>query len=217
MTGEPKGEANRPARQDRELREPTHSVPSEDNSEQPRFTGRHMLYVMLAFFITILTVNMTMVYFSRSSWTGLVVKNSYVASQKFNHRVKAQETLMAAGWHAKLDEIEGRVIFLVSRTGLTVPRCDVRLDVTRPMGESEDQHINLIAVKGLNGEAVAGNGPDRKSQTAYGLPKTLLSGRWDLVFHADCAEAPGVIERGYRLRDGRQLSFRSAFYQVEDE
>ena len=48
------------------------------------FTGRHMLLIMLGFFAVVLTANMTMVYFASHSWSGLVVKNSYVASQEFN-------------------------------------------------------------------------------------------------------------------------------------
>ena len=50
------------------------------------FTGRHMLAIMLAFFGTIIAVNLVMAIFASRSWTGLVVKNSYVASQEFNEK-----------------------------------------------------------------------------------------------------------------------------------
>ena len=57
---------------------------------QPRtggeFTGRHMLGIMLAFFATVIAVNVTMAMFASKSWTGFVVRNSYVASQEFNER-----------------------------------------------------------------------------------------------------------------------------------
>ena len=53
------------------------------------FTGWHMLAIMLAFFGTIITVNFTMAYLATSTWSGLVVKNTYVASQQFNGKAAA--------------------------------------------------------------------------------------------------------------------------------
>ena len=46
-----------------------------------RFTGFHMLACMIVFFGVIVAVNLTMATLASQSWTGLVVKNSYVASQ----------------------------------------------------------------------------------------------------------------------------------------
>ena len=62
------------------------------NHHQPGavFSGRHMLLTMLAFFGVIIGVNLTMAWFARSSWTGLVVENSYVASQEFNAKMEAR-------------------------------------------------------------------------------------------------------------------------------
>jgi nitrogen fixation protein FixH len=56
------------------------------------FTGRHMLMIMLAFFGVIITVNVVMARFAMTSWTGLVVENSYVASQQFNEKMMAVRT-----------------------------------------------------------------------------------------------------------------------------
>ena len=50
------------------------------------FTGRHMLAIMLAFFGVIIAVNLVMATLASKSWTGLVVKNTYVASQQFNRK-----------------------------------------------------------------------------------------------------------------------------------
>ena len=52
--------------------------------KQGEFTGRHMAIIMVAFFGVIIAVNLTMATLASRSWTGLVVKNSYVESQKFN-------------------------------------------------------------------------------------------------------------------------------------
>jgi nitrogen fixation protein FixH len=60
------------------------------------FTGWHMLATMVAFFGVIISVNMLMAYYASSSWSGILAKNTYVASQEFN--VKAEE---ARAWAAR--------------------------------------------------------------------------------------------------------------------
>lgn len=73
------------------------------NVKQREFTGRHMLMIMVAAFGTIIVVNLTMAYNAVSTFPGLEVKNSYVASQQFDTNRDAQ---LALGWDvsAKVDE-----------------------------------------------------------------------------------------------------------------
>jgi nitrogen fixation protein FixH len=52
------------------------------------FTGWHMLGIMVAFFGVIIAVNLTMAYNAIHSWSGLVVQNTYVASQEFNDKAE---------------------------------------------------------------------------------------------------------------------------------
>lgn len=177
------------------------------------FTGFHMLMVMGGFFLTIFTVNFTMVYFSRVSWTGLVVQNSYVASQDFNHQLEAQTKLKEAGWRAELlavgretrtglasAEMEQAAgpLFLITRWGQPASGCEVTAMASRPMHTHEDVTLLLAA----------------RHQGAYALPHSLLEGRWDLRINAKCAEAGAPLQRVYRLRDGRLLSLRSARYEA---
>ncbi len=63
-----------------------------------KFTGYHMLASIVAFFAVIMFANFTMAWLASSSWTGLVVKNSYVASQEFNERLEAARVQQARGW-----------------------------------------------------------------------------------------------------------------------
>ena len=51
------------------------------------FTGRHMLAVVFAFFAAIIAVNLVMAFLATGTFPGLVVKNSYVASQGYNQRL----------------------------------------------------------------------------------------------------------------------------------
>ena len=62
------------------------------------FTGWHMAGVMFLFFGTIISVNLVMAYFATSSWSGLVVKNSYVESQRFNGVTAERQAMLDMGW-----------------------------------------------------------------------------------------------------------------------
>jgi hypothetical protein len=58
---------------------------SRNSQHAPRpFTGRHMAMIMIAFFGVVIAVNVLMARFAVSTFGGVVVENSYVASQHFN-------------------------------------------------------------------------------------------------------------------------------------
>ncbi|MDQ0318440.1 nitrogen fixation protein FixH [Pararhizobium capsulatum DSM 1112] len=90
---------------------------------RPReFTGRHMLAILVAFFGTIIAVNMVMFSFAKSSWSGLVVENSYVASQQFNEGLAAARKQEALGWTMDFDIAGGHFSYrLASADGKPVP------------------------------------------------------------------------------------------------
>ena len=68
----------------------------QETSKNPReFTGWHMLAVCLGAFGTIIAVNLYMAFSAVSTFPGLNVANSYIASQEFDSRRAAQEAL---GW-----------------------------------------------------------------------------------------------------------------------
>lgn len=166
---------------------------STESHKGPQFTGWHMLAVMVGFFMIIVTVNMTMVYFSRSSWTGLIVKNSYVASQQFNERLEVQEKLLRAGWQAELMKRDGQAVFEIMHNGALARACDVTVDALQPMNTKADMTLTL----------------SHDGSGLYKLPAQFLKGRWDLSFHGVCPEADGTLHRGYRLRDGKFLPFHN--------
>lgn len=73
------------------------------------FTGRHMLAIMVMFFATIIVANATLAFFALHSWTGLVVPNSYVASQKFNEQTASRLEAANAGAKASVSEEQGYI------------------------------------------------------------------------------------------------------------
>ena len=112
------------------------------NGSQKEFTGRHMLVIMVAFFGVIITVNVTMAVFARTSWTGLVVQNSYVASQQFNDKAAGEKAQAALGFTPRL-AIDGASISyaLVDRAGKPVPIAGASATFHRPVTTRQDTHV----------------------------------------------------------------------------
>ena len=78
---------------------------------QKQLTGRHVLMIFCGAFGTIITVNLVLAYSAISTFPGLEVRNSYVASQQFDERKAAQEAL---GWSVRADAGEGQVTLRIT-------------------------------------------------------------------------------------------------------
>jgi len=108
------------------------------------FTGWHMLAIMLAFFGTIITVNFTMAYFATSTWSGLVVKNTYVASQEFNGKTAAIKEMLATGIAGDLSvDTKGMRYRLTLPNNVPVVANSVLAHFKRPVGEHQDFELVL--------------------------------------------------------------------------
>lgn len=69
-------------------------------------TGKHVFWGTSGAFAVIISVNLLLAFKAVSTFPGLEVKNSYVASQGFNDRKRAQEAL---GWQLSPSYSAGRV------------------------------------------------------------------------------------------------------------
>lgn len=71
-----------------------------------RFTGWHFTAIIIAFFGVVIAVNVTMAVFATRTFGGVVVENSYVASQKYNGWLKAARRQQKLAWRIepRLDE-----------------------------------------------------------------------------------------------------------------
>jgi nitrogen fixation protein FixH len=108
------------------------------------FTGWHMAVSLALFFGVIITVNLTMAYFANSTWSGLVVKNSYVASQEFNGKVEQVKAQEALGWKGSLTSSLGVVRWsLVDASGKPIATDSVTIRFRRPVTENADATIAL--------------------------------------------------------------------------
>jgi len=108
------------------------------------FTGWHMLAIMLAFFGTIITVNFTMAYLATSTWSGLVVKNTYVASQQFNGKTAAIREMLATGIAGELSvDAKGMRYRLTLPENTPVIADSITAHFKRPVGTAQDFELQL--------------------------------------------------------------------------
>jgi len=143
------------------------------------FTGRHMLFVLLAFFGTVIGVNVTMAVLASRTWTGLVVKNSYVASQHYNEVLAQARQQDLLGWQATLVYDRGRLTFALSdRDERPVHLLDARVRVSRPTHERDDRTVDLAP-----------------SADGYGTDAALAAGIWNADVTA--RRNDGFVYRGH--------------------
>lgn len=148
-----------------------------------QFTGYHMILVMVAFFGTIITVNMIMAWHATHSWTGLVVKNSYVASQHFNEVTAQKQAQAALGWRASIDyQNQQMTVAVTDNTGAAIENAIVTAALGRPAHEQLDRTLQFA-------ETVAGT---------YTVSEALEPGLWQADFTV--TDAKGVVwTKSYRF------------------
>ena len=114
-----------------------------------KFTGWHMLAILVLFFGVIVSVNLTLAWYANSSWTGLVVKNSYVASQHFNEDQVERRRQIAMGWQSEIEYGEGRLaVHLSDADGKPVVLDRLEAKVGRPAFEADDRVVVLLPAGG---------------------------------------------------------------------
>jgi nitrogen fixation protein FixH len=149
-------------------------------------TGRHVAMIFVGGFSVIVAVNLTLAYSAISTFPGLEVKNSYVASQQFDTQRDAQEAL---GW-----TVEAR-----AENGLVV------LSITDAAGAP----VRLAALDATLGRATHvrdDQAPDFTFDGArYTAPADLGSGNWNIRMIAQAQDGTTFRQR-IQLRVSRQDS-----------
>ena len=108
-----------------------------------KFTGKHMLITMVVGFGIVAAVNFYMAAQAVGGFHGIVVDNSYVASQKFNDWMDEADRMAALGWTASAARDDGRVIITTSG----VPQgAVVKATLRRPLGRQEFANLTFVAL-----------------------------------------------------------------------
>ncbi|MDN3647248.1 FixH family protein [Pontixanthobacter aestiaquae] len=141
------------------------------------FTGRHATLILVLFFGTVAAVNFTMASYATSTFGGVVVENSYVASQEFNEWLDKAEEQKALGWTVTQDWREdGHVEVLLSN----VPAEAVVSAIARhPLGREADIALRFSRAEG--------------DITRFVSDTPLPTGRWIIRTQVD---AGGNLWRG---------------------
>lgn len=142
------------------------------------FTGKHMAAILLAGFGIVVAVNFAMASLASSTFGGIVVENSYVASQHFNRwldEAKAEESL---GWKlAPSRREDGRIAARLE----AVPGYPALAAVARhPLGRVPDMALTF----------------ERSASGDYVSRERLPEGRWTLRF---AVEAQGKVQRSEQV------------------
>lgn len=101
-----------------------------------QFTGKHALMVFVGAFGVIISVNIFLAYSAVKTFPGLEVKNGYIASQQFNHRLQEQQAL---GWDAWAEAKDGLLILhITDAQGAPVEVAELETVVGRATHMRED-------------------------------------------------------------------------------
>lgn len=139
-------------------------------------TGRKVLAIVLAAFGTIISVNLVLAYQAVSTFSGLEVQNSYVASQTFDADREAQLSL---GWRVGAEVEDGRLIIaFTDQSGAPVEVASLEAVVGRATHVREDQ---TPAFSYARGEFVA--------------PVDLAPGNWNIRLVATAPDGTQFRQR----------------------
>ncbi len=141
-----------------------------ENSDTKKFTGKHMLLIMFCFFGVIISVNMGMAYIASKSWTGLVVKSSYVASQHYNDKLIDAAQQKKLGLYSDASYGKDTFFFTVKdKNDKALTLNNVTIKLGRPAFEQDDKVLNF---KNLQKESLT-------------LPLSLKKGVWAVEIEAE--------------------------------
>lgn len=108
---------------------------------QKELTGRHFAIIIVGMFSVIIAVNLTLAFKAVSTFPGLEVKNSYVASQNFDTDRAAQEAL---GWDVSAVLADG-ILRLTFATGAGTAQPEiVSATLGRATNVQQDTTPNLV-------------------------------------------------------------------------
>lgn len=141
------------------------SVRSGDQPGGRVLTGRMVFAITASAFAVIIGVNVLMAYKAISTFPGLEVANSYVASQTFDAERKAQ---IALNWTLAQDYRPG--VYRLTFTDGNGKPAPVR-DVTATIGRSTEARDDVVPVFA-------------EADGAFTAPVTLPRGKWMVLLYA---------------------------------
>lgn len=132
-------------------------------------TGRQVFGIATGAFLVMLVPNIVMTVAAVRTFSGLVVPNSYVASQEFDRARAAQQAL---GWTATLRHADGAIrLDIADAQGGTVRPPALEVTLGRPTTTRDDRLLVL-----------------ETTPTGYAAAAPLAPGMWRVEIHATAAD-----------------------------
>lgn len=103
------------------------------------FTGKHMAAIIVSGFAIIIAVNLFMATLAVRGFGGVIVENSYVASQEFNDRLEAGRQQKALGWSAEMTRAEAGHLRI--ETAAIPQQATLSAIAYRPLGQLQTTHL----------------------------------------------------------------------------
>ncbi|MFL0354841.1 FixH family protein [Erythrobacter sp. GH1-10] len=145
-----------------------------------QFTGKHMAIVLVVGFGIVAAVNLFMASLATGGFHGVVVENSYVASQKFNTWLDEAEKSRALGWDvAASRDADGHVLL---ETSAIPAGALATAELRRPLGAHEFASLTFTSL---------GDGRYRSSEK-------VDAGRWTMRLRIEAGSDVWAGERELR-------------------
>ena len=143
-----------------------------------RFTGKHMTIILVVFFGVVIAVNVLMARLATQTFSGVVVDNSYVASQHYNAWLDEAAKEKALGWKAAVERrADGRLVvrFTGSDAAPVPDKAVLSGEAWHPLGRVADHDLVF----------------EQQADHSYLSTKPLADGRWRLRFKLEGEGADG--------------------------
>lgn len=152
---------------------PHHETPG---STRGKMTGGKVLAIFVGAFGIIISVNLVMAYSAVSTFPGLEVQNSYVASQGFNDRLSAQRSL---GWDVQVGVSDGELrVTFVDAEGNPADVASMQATLGRATHTRDDLEPDFAYASG-----------------AFTAPVSLAPGNWNLRLVATAPDGTEFRQR----------------------
>lgn len=113
----------------------------------PKLTGRHVLAIIVAFFLTIIVANAIFITLAVKTFPGEQEKKSYLQGLAFNQKIAEREAQKELGWTAEIASASLRNgvadidLLFVSATSAPIASLNVSGSLLRPAADGADHAL----------------------------------------------------------------------------
>ncbi len=150
-----------------------------------KFTGRHVLYWLFAFFGVMLIANGIFLYYALGTFNGFETRDAYREGVNYNERIASEEMQARSGWkpvsHYEVKE-QKLIVQMRDERGRGVAGLIITGEIRRPVTDNEDRKITLHEI----------------APARYAAPLKLSAGQW--IFIARVSKPGASQETAFRFK-----------------